>query len=797
MRTWNLGPGDPLCLTLAADWRLSAIDYTNDPIWELNLGQSEPAAVLLHSTFGLRARDLRLFPRFTEGQKSVSDPAAFDAPPRLLAFAPNRLHLAFAPFPGLDVEIEYWLPQGGLVAGRVQVANRGVTRRKLKLDWVALLNPSGEAGEPMLPLRRTAVQVLQGRTADLYPVLFFTGGPQASRSPYPALSHELDLLPGGQRRFTWVLATHTDPEESFRLARHVAARNWDAEMARIEMVNAAALNITTGNPDWDAAFALGQSQAHSLLLSPTTHLPYAAPVSARRPDHGFSPAGDGSDYGHLWNGYSPLDAWSLAQNLLPGHPEAAQGLVRNFIATRTEDGRLDHRPGLGGQRARLLAAPLLADLAWRIYQHTRERAFLEETLAPLLDHLQAWFSETQDRDGDGIPEWERLDQTGFEDNPTFARWPVWGQGADIRLVESPDLCALLYNECQAILRMAAELGRAEPVASVQALAENLRTAVEASWDARASTYRYWDRDHHQSPKGETLGQRKGDGQILIDQVFDWPQRVLLRLETPDQSSPPAEVFVHGVLPNGQHRVQRLGRALLGWLPGRATATLETLFAELEHIQVEGLPPRGQLKVSLLDYRREDHTLLLPLWAGIPDARRARALIDRKVSKPAQYGWPFGLPASPNSPKGAGNESLHSVWLPWNMMVAEGLLRYGQRSAAVELVSKLMEAIVANLKREGAFRKLYHAETGQGLGDRNALLGLPPLGLFMQTLGVRILSPWQVVVEHFNPFPWPVKIQYRGLTVECLPEETLILFPDGQSVSLDTPGPHFVRASFPE
>ena len=37
MRDWSLAPGDPLCLTLAADSRLSIPDYLNDHIWELSI----------------------------------------------------------------------------------------------------------------------------------------------------------------------------------------------------------------------------------------------------------------------------------------------------------------------------------------------------------------------------------------------------------------------------------------------------------------------------------------------------------------------------------------------------------------------------------------------------------------------------------------------------------------------------------------------------------------------------------------------------------------------------------------
>ena len=82
MRDWSLATGDPLFLTLAADSRLSIPDYLNDHIWELALGGGEPPALSLRTTFGLRAKAMRLFLRFSEGNKSVSDPARrASAPP--------------------------------------------------------------------------------------------------------------------------------------------------------------------------------------------------------------------------------------------------------------------------------------------------------------------------------------------------------------------------------------------------------------------------------------------------------------------------------------------------------------------------------------------------------------------------------------------------------------------------------------------------------------------------------------------------------------------------------------------
>ena len=92
MREWNLAPGDPLQLTLACDARLSPPNYVNDHIWQLDLSGGEPAALGIRTTYGLRARLMRLFPRFIEGGKSLHDPAQFISPPSVKRFFPNFLN---------------------------------------------------------------------------------------------------------------------------------------------------------------------------------------------------------------------------------------------------------------------------------------------------------------------------------------------------------------------------------------------------------------------------------------------------------------------------------------------------------------------------------------------------------------------------------------------------------------------------------------------------------------------------------------------------------------------------------
>jgi len=275
MREWNLGPGDPLQLTIAADARLTTTNYVDDHIWELDLSGGDPSALALRTTYGLRARMMRLFPRFTENRQTLNDPAAFIGPPRLRRFYPNFLLVTFSPLAGIEVTAEYWVAGSQVVTGRLTLTNRGVTPRSLRLEWVGQLIPL--EGRSMAAEQRQSVVVLQGQVEDLFPVLFLTGGPQAGPGPYASLALMLELAPGATRQSTWALAALHDPQESFDLARRVAARPFDAEKARIEMLNASqGVEIITGDPDWDAAFAFSQKTALGLFHSPTEHLPHPA-----------------------------------------------------------------------------------------------------------------------------------------------------------------------------------------------------------------------------------------------------------------------------------------------------------------------------------------------------------------------------------------------------------------------------------------------------------------------------------------------------------------------------------------
>src|SRR5512146_54446 len=121
MRLWNLGLGDPLTLTLSADARLANTDYANDQVWQLSFRGGEPSAVSLQSTFGLRARGFRLFPRLIRKGTALNNPSDFYQSPSIQSFFPNYIRLVCWPFAGVELQMEYWIPSSQTVSGKLDI----------------------------------------------------------------------------------------------------------------------------------------------------------------------------------------------------------------------------------------------------------------------------------------------------------------------------------------------------------------------------------------------------------------------------------------------------------------------------------------------------------------------------------------------------------------------------------------------------------------------------------------------------------------------------------------------------
>ena len=792
MPAWNLPLEEIESLTLAADVRFGGSDYLDDHIWALTTRGGEPPALALQTTFGLRVRRLRLFPRWVENEVPVENPADFAAPPVIGSAYPNFAHLTCAPLENLNADLTYLVPHARGIGGVMRVGNAGRKARTLRLEWAALLQPGSEGGHRMtVRQHESGTWYLHGQSGDLHSVVLLRGEAEASPGPHPALAVTVNLKRGQSVEVVWAQAAAATPEAAYQQAAEILQRNPQADRTRVELLNAGVVEIQTGNPAWNRLFALGNQRAYGLLSGAPPHLPHPAPVLNRHPDHGYSARGDGGDYPPAWlNGHILWNAAYLASYFLSGYPELAAGIIENFISRQNpETGGIPNNPNQTNSSAAILATPMLASLAWQVYLRLRRKDFLEGVFDPLYRSLQAWLDE--DRDGDGLPEWQSLRQLNLLDHPIFAHWHPWSQGAALATVESPSLLALLYRESVSLLRMADILERDTVRPALEAIRDNLQSAVEASWDETEETYLNWDRDTHYSPPEEDLGTYRAEGGYRLERDFSPPKRPVARLDF--EGTPPSGVrlALEGEAPDGSPLEITLAGTAWRWHPGRGDATVPQVFRRLTSIRIENLPEGAQLHLATTALRRQTADLLLPLTGGLAAPKRARRLIEETLLNTEKYWQPHGIPLAPWHQAPA--RPLQMVSLQWNTWIGYGLLRYGYRQQSAELVTRLMDSLGRDLENRGAFAQQHHCRTGDGEGERNTLESLPPLGLFLETLGVRIYTPWRVRLEGRNPFPWPVEIRFRGLHIRRGAALTEITFPDGQRVTVDDPTPCIVRA----
>ncbi len=795
MRDWYLTQDDPLVLRLAADVRLSPTDYADDQIWELSLAGGEPPALALRTTYGLRAREMRLFPVLAEGDRRVNDPADFVFTPAVRAFYPNYLRVTFEPLSAIAVTAHYWAPDSHSVAGQFTFVNHdpeGRTRT-VRFTLAGALKPL-ENARPLGPAQLEELAVLNGRSGNLEIVVALDGESEADAALFPGLTRVLDLPPNVPVFVRWAQAARPHVAESLTALRSIFTREWEGEFARIELLNAGLLEIETGDLDWDAAFAFAQTVALRSYLGSTPHLPYPSFVFARHPDRGYSLKGDGSDHVWQWGGQAALEAYVNLPQVVSAAPDLAKGVLRNWLAVQDEKGFIDWKPGLGGQRSRALCLPLLASIGWRLYEHTEDRAFLEAVYPGLRRFLDVWFTPRHDRDEDGVPEWSHTLQSGFDDHPSFARTAPWAQGADITAVESPDLAAYLFQECRSLNRIAEALGQPADPALAQRAAL-LKSALDQMWRDETASYHYMDRDSHAVTPGEVLAEGRGHLAVDLSRRFAPPARLRVKAIGPRGARPEMGVALSGRGRRGRHRVETLKRSHVAWYFGVGTAVSEKLYSEIDRVEVTGLTDEFAVTVATVDTTRQDQTLLLPLWAGVPDAARAEALVRRTILDPERYWRPYGAPKCsaqdpayrPDNRDGAGG-----VWLMWNTLLGEGLIDYGYRAEAAELLGRLMAAVLHTLRTEKCFREAYNADRPEGLGDKDYVWGVAPVALFLRLLGVRPVSPRRVWVEGRSPFPWPVTVRWKGLEVRKDSVATTLTFPSGREVVVSEPTPQWVE-----
>lgn len=789
LRRWQLDVNSPLALQLAADARLSSTDYADDQVWELLLGAGNSPALALQTRYGGRAGLASLVPMWLHEGRVIYETQAYARPPCVTAFAPGYLRVQATLTPQLALQAEYWAIESHAIGARFTISNARTQPQKVRLDLFGYVASSGKE-QPLniLTLQDRQHALHMGKIGSLNPVVLMENGSAEMTSP--KIGREWTI--GGRKKIVvrWVHAGRPDVRDSLALAQHWLKQNWTLYLKRITQAAQTIPVIETGDESQDAAIAFAYQQLVQSFMQPTASLPHASIVATRQPGHGFSPRGDGSDHNREWSGQAPPLAYPSALAMASVDPPMAQGLVRNYLSVQQDDGWIDCKPGLAGQRQGILCVPFLARLAWGIFQYTEDDRFLAESFPKLWKFFERWFLPDLDVDQDGIPEWQSEHQTGYVYVPTFAAGQPWGQGADIRLVESPDMVAYLLSEAVSLKEMAYYLRDADAERQLEKRIEALKNALESLWDQDKARYVYRDRDVHLTTGSVTiLEDGRGDEEHLPALKLSPSNRVIVQVSGGFDHLPKMTLHLTGFDQNGNEAHETADSSAFVWHLGRGVYTTHAVYSQVDRVRLEGLTRVYRISVRTVDTTRVDINALVPLWSVGITQERADMLV-RLLTDATHFWRPNGVTMcsgqdslfDPANAKGSGG-----VWPFWLTLIGEGSIENGYLAEAADMLRRLLAAQIAVLQQEKAFTEFYHSDQPEGLGERGHVGGIVPLHLLLRVLGVRIISSGKVWTG--GAFVWdrPVTVTQHGVVVRRSRGGTQVRFPSGYTVDVTGDG----------
>lgn len=775
MRDWNLTATDPLMLRFAADCRLSRTDFADDQVWELEFGHSDAPALSVQTQYGGRVGLARIVPLWVFPDRAIFEAAGYAEPFQLRRFAPNYARLSARLTPEISLEFDLWVMDSHAVGGQFTLTNLSQVEHTLRLDLIPQIGREGRKPDLRLIRLNDALEAIAfGTLNNISPVLILEHSQDSHevQSSTPKVSAALTLPPNEKIAVRWVHAGNSTLEKSASEALRWLGSDWASAFELIEKVNAAVPIIETGDIGLDVLLAFKIQTVLRGYIGTSGKLPYPSPVASRLPSSGYSAPGVVDSQGQ-----TAQLLWMVAPTTAIFAPDLARGALRNMLAVRTSDGWIDWKPGLAGQRANMMAMPLLASTAWAIYEITEDKYFLSEVLPGLTEFFLRWFGRDLDKDRDGAPEWSNATQAGQSESALYNRFRRWAANIDISKVESPDLLALLIQEADALTRIEQTVGRkTSGLSPIPMKYDGLRKALATLWDQENSRYMLRDRDTHQTSVGTSIFWGKGDEWFSAGITLEPANRLLIRVIGGQNHTPAMTVHIEGTSGEGKPIKETIPLSAFAWYYGFGSVVSENVFAQVTYVKIEGLSKAFSWDVGTVDLTGETLQSYLP----IRTSENYPALVERLMG---HYRHSVGFATSADGTLEAENPNHHAEML-WNALLIDALLERGETQAASELIESLLKAEFMALGSEHGFRGSYHAETGVPYGGTDDLNGILPLHLILKAAGIRIINSKRVWAGGRFALSQPIQVQQHGVTVTRSAEGTVVQFPTGHTVERD-------------
>lgn len=692
----------------------------------------------------------RFFPRFSEPSQTQIDPPDFNPTPLLEGFSWDWIEFLYQPQKDLEVRSLYWTPDSGVICGESWINNLTDQNRVVILDLVCTLQSQGTGNRITLE-KIKGRPILTGCLGDQHLILFLTGNPNIREDPFPYLQNKLLLSPLCAEKVHWICIKSDTKTAAREILESVLQLDWPGEISRRKVALQSQLEITTGDPGWDFILALSQKQAQ---------LKYRQLTS--REDLNTTPGTD----------ITPFQALMLLQSLEPQAP----GSVINIL-----DLVFDHSVQYekkGNITDKDLTPPILAaELLWQIHQSGFNSDIWSSYLPKAAGWLEDWFSPGLDKDVDGIPELVHSRILNVDGSETVDELLSGNRFYPYPYLESPGLSALLYNDLCKFDDLK-EISRNSTDYPFLERKGTLLKHLRASWNPDDSEFQTRDSNSHETVAGFIIMENLQPGLNILRADLPQPTRigVLHNRSVSDQVTGKFIIICHGLDWCGKYRIEELHSANFTWGEGIDWGISESIYSKLDYCILKGYGLKGHISLVAPSTSGKDITQTLPLWAGILPDDQAQDFIDNVLLDADRYWSRYGFSSTPGRVES-------TVQLSWNLLLGQSLLKLGRRDQVAELIKRWMAALVPAVEPSGSLFPGFKVKTGEGTGQKDDLESLFPVGFFLQVLGIQFFQDTKLTIEGKNPFPWPVKLRYRGLTIMREEDQTVIIRPGKETITL--------------
>ncbi|GAB5492043.1 MAG: hypothetical protein Phog2KO_22580 [Phototrophicaceae bacterium] len=787
-RRWEITQDSPHDLHIASDARLSKTSYVNDQSWDIRLGSGEEPSIKIQTQYGQRVGLASLVPMWTINKRSIYQAQTYHNQAMITGFAPNRITVEADILPDLHLVADHIAMSSQVIAGIYTLENKTKNELSIRLDLFGhVIKNDEEQKLAIITMSKGEGHALSlGNYARLSPVVLIEDGNSDtiySGNARPKIGKSITIPANSTQSIRFVHVGLGDLRQSLIEARRWLVADWQGFIQSIEQASQAIPTIQTGNLDWDLVIASAYNRLMQSILKANGNFPRETFVTGRLPNYGFSKSGNGTDYPRMWQGQSVDSAYLLTQALANINPSAVQGIIRNYIALQKKDGFIDLIPNLAGENSDILCTPILARMAWTVYEASQDIDFLKENFDGLLQFFEHCLN--QDADDDGIPEWLDQRQTHYSAFPTFGMGRDWAQGANIKFIESPDLIAYLISEATALSKMADLLQEKSAKKAIDKISKTLSTALDSMWDT--DHYAYRDRDTHISSSGkDLLNEGNGDIEHVLETALLVPSRLVIKIMGGARHTPKVTLHIAGINTEGEPIKETANVGAFYWYTGEGVYTSKTVFTQVNKIWCEGLSRVYRINAKTLDTTGIDINTLMPLITDISKAK-ADTLADLALNSEA-FLRPNGITMThlDNHFDPANAEGAGGIWMYWQTLIAEGLIRAGKGSKVTDIVKSQLDMLVTILSENHETAQFYHSDEARGRSEKGHVNGSAPVYLIQKLMGIQVLSHDKVVLSENFAWGRAVTIRQHGVYVRRTTKRIKIEFSSGEVVELDTP-----------